>query len=314
MVFVMPELPEVETVRRALEPEMVGVVFDRVICNRKNLRFEFPRKFVTRLEGTHVDALTRRGKYMLAELSSGETLIMHLGMSGRFTVMHEQSETAGEYDHHQETKPAHDHVIFQMGARSKKNQQKASSKAKATKGRPPRAKPTRARIVYNDPRRFGFMDLVKTQALETCKHFAGMGPEPLGNEFSGAYLAESLNGRKSPIKQALLDQRIVAGLGNIYVCEALFRAGISPKRQSGRIADARLEALVVEVRQVLRDAIHAGGSSLKDFASSDGSPGYFQHDFQIYGREGEPCRKCDASVRRIVQGGRSTFYCQSCQR
>lgn len=304
----MPELPEVETVRRALEPEMVGAVFEAVTCNRKDLRFPFPKRFKQRLEGGCVKALSRRGKYMLAEISTDETLIMHLGMSGRFTVLRDQVEKSGSYYHEQATRPAHDHVIFQIGSNNRVTPQGAKRGAKGGQGA------VSVKIVYNDPRRFGFMDLVKTDALESCKHFAAMGPEPLGNEFSGAYLAESLEGRKSPIKQALLDQRIVAGLGNIYVCEALFRTGISPKRQSGRIATSRLEGLVVEIRQVLRDAIKSGGSSLKDFASSDGSPGYFQHDFQIYGREGEACRSCGSPVRRIVQGGRSTFYCPRCQK
>jgi len=290
----MPELPEVETVRRALAPVMEGAVFERVICNRKNLRFDFPTQFSQRLKNARVKGLSRRGKYMLAALSSDEVLIMHLGMSGRFTVYGETGETPGDFHHAQKTKPVHDHVIFEMRSQ--------------TSG------PSPSRIVYNDPRRFGFMDLVPLQELEDCRHFQHMGPEPLGNRFSEDVLFEALIGKKTPIKQALLDQRNIAGLGNIYVCEALFRSGISPKRAAGRISRDRISRLTTEIRRVLEEAIEAGGASLKDFASSDGSPGYFQHDFQIYDREGQPCRRCKANIRRIVQAGRSSFYCASCQK
>jgi len=290
----MPELPEVETVRRALEPVMVGAHFDRVSCNRPNLRFAFPEGFVSRLTNARVEALTRRGKYMLAALSSDETLIMHLGMSGRFNVMRQGKEVPGKFHHEQCIKPIHDHVEFQMGISGRKA--------------------SKVQIVYNDPRRFGFMDLVKSGELETCRHFVKMGPEPLGNGFSEAVLKEAFAGRAVPVKQALLDQQNVAGLGNIYVCEALFRAGISPKRKAGNISGARISLLVCEIRNVLEEAIEAGGSSLKDFVSSDGSPGYFQHNFCIYGRENEACRKCERAIHRIIQGGRSTFYCPQCQR
>ena len=285
----MPELPEVETVKRALAPEMEGYVFEGVKCNRKNLRFDFPKQFAKRLTGSKVSGLARRGKYMLADLSSNETLVMHLGMSGRFSVLRPHySNKPGDFHHDSETNPKHDHVLMDMS--------------------------NGVRVVYNDPRRFGFMDLVKTDELEICRHFKGMGPEPLSNGFNDQALIDAFSGRSAPVKQALLDQRHVAGLGNIYVCEALFRAGISPSRKAGNISAPRISRLVREIRLVLEEAIEAGGSSLKDFASSDGSPGYFQHDFRIYGREGEDCRGCNRTIKRITQGGRSTFYCGTCQR
>lgn len=321
----MPELPEVETVRRALAPHMQGSRFIKVIQNRKNLRFDFPKNFKGRLEGQTVQSLDRRGKYMIAGLSSGESLIMHLGMSGRFSVIEEPGKAEGKkpkksglaaavsksadpeevkVHYGGGAKAAHDHAIFTMGPAGlpHKTQHNPTTKQDAVK------------IVYNDTRRFGFMDLVDSATLDECRHFAGMGPEPLGNEFNGDVLYEQLKGRKTPIKQALLDQRVVAGLGNIYVCEALFRTGISPKRLAGQVSRPRIEALTTQIRQVLQDAIEAGGSSLRDFASTDGSSGYFQHDFQIYGRQNEPCRQCEGTIVKIVQGGRSTFYCRRCQR
>lgn len=272
----MPELPEVETVCRGLAPHMEGASFKSVILARKDLRFAFPRGFVKRLEGTKVEAMNRRAKYVLVTLSSGETLIMHLGMSGSYKVDEEPVK--------------HEHVRFIM-----------------SNGR---------EIGYVDPRRFGFMDLAKTATLHEHKFFAKMGIEPLGNELSGAKLSELFEGKKAPIKAALLDQSLVAGLGNIYVCEALFRSGISPKRLAKTIGGKRAERLAPVIRDVLQEAVAAGGSTLKDHAQVDGELGYFQHQFQVYGREGEPCvnETCGAPVKRIVQSGRSTFYCSNCQR
>ena len=290
----MPELPEVETVRRGLEPVMEGARFVKVEQRRPNLRFPFPERFVERLVGWRVAALDRRAKYLLIHLTSGETLIIHLGMSGRCFV--EQIGKTGQpraaaFQHQVNNLTAHDHVVFHLSGPAGK-----------------------FKVTYNDARRFGFMDLVATDALEQCKHFARMGPEPLGNHFSASTLNASLKGKKTPIKQALLDQRVVAGLGNIYVCEALFRAGISPRRQSHSIAGKRAVRLVPEIRDILTEAIRAGGSSLKDHAGIDGELGYFQHTFQVYDREGEPCLVCAKPVKRLVQSGRSTFYCSACQR
>lgn len=272
----MPELPEVETVCRGLAPHMEGVRFARVELRRKDLRFPFPKRFAARLEGATVEAMHRRAKYILVSLSTGETLIMHLGMSGRFTV--------------DEAEIPHEHVRFTM-----------------SNGR---------QIGYGDPRRFGFMDLAKSATLAEHKFFVKMGIEPLGNELSGAKLAELFEGKKTPIKAALLDQRLIAGLGNIYVCEALYRSGISPKRLAKSVTGQRAERLAPVIRDVLTEAVAAGGSTLKDYAQVDGELGYFQHRFQVYGREGEPCinESCGAPIKRIVQSGRSTFYCSNCQR
>ncbi|MEZ5917163.1 MAG: bifunctional DNA-formamidopyrimidine glycosylase/DNA-(apurinic or apyrimidinic site) lyase [Parvularculaceae bacterium] len=288
----MPELPEVETVRRGLAPAMERARFDSVRTARGDLRFAFPKDFTSRLEGATVEALGRRGKYLTAGLSTGETLIMHLGMSGRFTVSAgDGAARPGEFYDSTPTNPAHDHVEFLLSGPA-----------------------GRARIVYNDPRRFGFMDLAATAGLASCRHFAGMGPEPLCNEFSAAGLSAALKGRASPIKAALLDQSVVAGLGNIYVCEALFRARVSPRRKAASVAGGRAERLAPAIRDILTEAIAAGGSSLKDFAASDGALGYFQHRFSVYDRAGAGCTACGAPIRRIVQSGRSTFYCGVCQR
>ncbi|PQA88680.1 bifunctional DNA-formamidopyrimidine glycosylase/DNA-(apurinic or apyrimidinic site) lyase [Hyphococcus luteus] len=286
----MPELPEVETVRRGLAPVMEGAVIADIEVRRPDLRFPLPSDFAARLTGRRVDSLDRRGKYLIAHLSSGESLIMHLGMSGRFAIEETGRFRPGGFALAQACNPKHDHVLFRMeGARP-------------------------ARVTYNDPRRFGFMDIAAPGALETCRHFKGMGPEPLSNGFSPAVLKAALKAKAAPIKAALLDQRVVAGLGNIYVCEALFRAGISPRRKAASVAGKRSDRLYGEIVAVLNDAIEAGGSSLRDFAAADGALGYFQHRFDVYDREGEQCRQCDTPVRRLVQSGRSTFFCPSCQR
>lgn len=286
----MPELPEVETVRRGLAPVMEGAVFARVATRRKDLRFAFPEHFVGRLAGQRVETLDRRGKYLIARLSSSESLIIHLGMTGRFTIEEEVSARPGAFVHAQDCDPKHDHVVFELNG------------------------PRPARVTYNDPRRFGFMDIAPAGGLEASPHFARMGPEPLGNGFSPAVLKSALKGKTAPIKTALLDQRIVAGLGNIYVCEALFRAGVSPRRKAASVAGKRSDRLYCEIIAVLREAIDAGGSTLRDFAAADGALGYFQHRFDVYDREGGECRVCDTSIRRIVQSGRSTFFCPKCQR
>lgn len=286
----MPELPEVEIVRRGLASAMEGNRFARAELRRADLRYPLPDNFARRLEGASVDALARRGKYLIAHLSSGECLIMHLGMSGRFVIDTGARKQPWAFARAKDCDPRHDHVIFIMdGAR-------------------------RARIAFNDPRRFGLMDLVATKALEECRHFKDMGPEPFSNAFSAAGLKDALRHRKTLIKAALLDQRVVAGLGNIYACEALYRARISPRRLAASVAGLRSERLYRAILEVLREAIDAGGSTLRDFASAEGGLGYFQHRFAVYDREREPCRRCATSVRRLVQGGRSTFFCPLCQR
>ena len=285
----MPELPEVETVRRGLQPVLEGAKLTRVRQNRPDLRFPFPDRFVERLEGATVERIARRAKYLLMPLSTGETWVTHLGMTGRFTL---DGRQLGEFEELAPIAGKHEH--FSACAN----------------------KDGRTRIGFADARRFGFMGLIATAEVEAHPWFAGLGPEPLGNGFSGAHLAEAFAGKKQNIKVSLLDQRIVAGLGNIYVCEALHRARISPLVAAGAVSRPRLERLATEVREVLNDAIAAGGSTLRDFANAEGGQGYFQHRFDVYGREGEPCRGegCTGVVRRIVQGGRSTFYCPTCQR
>lgn len=277
----MPELPEVETVRRGLAPVMEGFKFQSVTLNRPDLRFPFDPDFIKRIQGQTLTALTRRAKFLQAELSSGERLFMHLGMSGRFTI--EDTATA-RFVNSPAPHPKHDHVIFQMSSGHK--------------------------ITFNDPRRFGFMELVAPNAPYRLDD---LGPEPLGNSFHAPALRAALKGKKSKIKAALLDQRVVAGLGNIYVCEALFRAKISPRRAAGRLTVAQTQALTGHIKDVLTEAIQAGGSSLKDFAATDGALGYFQHNFLVYGREGQPCPLCETPITRLVQSGRSSFFCQSCQ-
>ncbi|WP_170428381.1 bifunctional DNA-formamidopyrimidine glycosylase/DNA-(apurinic or apyrimidinic site) lyase [Ruegeria arenilitoris] len=283
----MPELPEVETVRRGLSPAMEGVVIERADVNRPDLRWPFPERMAERLTGQRVDRLRRRSKYILADLSSGETLLVHLGMSGRMTI---SGDPLGQFVHDHPMPEKHDHVVFHMS--------------------------NGARVTFNDPRRFGAMDLLPTATAEDHKLLSVLGPEPLGNDFHEQHLVDAFKGKKTPVKSALLDQGIVAGLGNIYVCEALYRAGVSPRRKAGQISASRFAALVPIIRQVLQDAIEAGGSSLRDFRQADGELGYFQHSFDVYGREGEPCRTegCGALIKRITQSGRSSFYCAQCQR
>jgi formamidopyrimidine-DNA glycosylase len=283
----MPELPEVETVRRGLEPVLTGRRIARAEVRRPDLRWPLPGRMAERLTGARVARLRRRSKYILADLDTGETLLVHLGMSGRVLV-----EGAGTavFHHAPATQPAHDHVVLHMEGG--------------------------ATVTYNDARRFGAMDLMATGTEEGHRLLAGIGPEPLGNAFDEPYLLARLKGRNTPIKAALLDQRLVAGLGNIYVCEVLHRTGISPVRKAGRIGPARAASLVPAIRAVLREAIEAGGSSLRDYRQADGELGYFQHAFRVYGREGAPCPRpgCGGTVRRIVQSGRSSFYCATCQR
>ncbi len=276
----MPELPEVETVRRGLLPVLEGRVIERATIRREGLRWPFPERMGARLTGARVTALRRRSKYILADLSIGETLLLHLGMSGRLLISTPPHPPLEK----------HDHVALDIEGG--------------------------VRVVFNDARRFGMMDLVASDAAASHRLLAALGPEPLGNGFHEAGLAAALAGRKSAIKTALLDQRIVAGLGNIYVCEALFRAAIHPGRQAGRIGAARIARLVRAIRDVLAEAIAAGGSTLSDYRQADGELGYFQHAFQVYGREGAPCTRpgCGGTIRRIAQGGRSTFYCPQCQR
>ena len=285
----MPELPEVETVRRGLEPALKGARLTRVEARRPDLRFPLPEGFVQRLTGAVVLDLTRRAKYLLAPLDRGDTLVMHLGMTGRFEIEGaDREERPGVFHYAVPADPKHAHVVFETDA-----------------GR---------RITFFDPRRFGFMDLIPTEAVEAHPWFAKMGPEPLGPDFDASVLAAALKGRKQSPKTLLLDQRVVAGLGNIYVCEALFRARISPLKPAGSITKARLAALVDAIKAVLAEAVEAGGSSISDYAGADGALGYFQHSFRVYGREGEPCLDgCEGVVERIVQGGRSTFYCPRCQ-
>ncbi len=281
----MPELPEVETVRRGLQPHLEGQRIVRAEMRRPDLRWPMPVDLVQVLTGATVVALRRRSKYLLADLDRGGTLLMHLGMSGRLLV-----EDAGLAGFHRDPSiiARHDHVVL-------------TTEAGTT-------------ITFNDARRFGMIDLIRDGASHPLLDH--LGPEPLESGFSAAYLSGRLAGRRAPVKQALLDQRIVAGLGNIYVNEALWRAGIDPRRAAGRIGAARLDALAGHIRDVLHEAIAAGGSSLRDHRQASGELGYFQHSFAVYDREGQPCPKpgCGGAIRRVVQSGRSSFYCPSCQR
>lgn len=276
----MPELPEVETIRRGLAAKLEGRRLARVELRRPDLRIPFPPDFVARLEGRRVEHVGRRAKYLLFHLDDGTVLIAHLGMSGRMLVTPAPAPQAGP----------HDHVLIETDDGTA--------------------------VTYQDHRRFGLMTLCDETGLEAHPLLRDLGPEPLGNDFNGPGLSAALAGRRTPIKAALLDQRIVAGIGNIYACEALYRARISPRRLARSVAGARAERLAVAVRAVLQDAIAAGGSSLRDYVQADGELGYFQHAWAVYGREGEPCPDCacGGAVRRIAQGGRSTFYCPARQR
>jgi formamidopyrimidine-DNA glycosylase len=295
----MPELPEVETVRRGLQPVMEGARIMAVEARRPDLRFPFPERFVERLQGRRITALGRRAKYLTMHLDDGPLLICHLGMSGSFRIEQANgTDMPGDFHHERSKAEAHDHVVFHLEP----------------------ALGGEARVVFNDPRRFGFMLFGEGTAGEHPM-LKDLGIEPTGNALDGPLLASLFEGRKTPLKAALLDQRLIAGLGNIYVSEALWRAGLLPTRAAGTIsgtgrkAREQSEKLAVAVRSVIADAIAAGGSSLKDYVHTDGSLGYFQHSFAVYDREGEACSKpgCGGHIERIVQSGRSTFYCRSCQ-
>jgi len=293
----MPELPEVETVRRGLAPVMEGARFVEVVANRGDLRWPLPKDFVQRLKGQTVSGLGRRAKYLLADLSSGDVLVMHLGMSGSFRVEQDSGMvTPGAYYHDRSNDLAHDHVVFRMSSG--------------------------ATIRFNDPRRFGSMKLVPRTKLDEEPLLRALGPEPLGNEFDAAMLAAACRAKNTSLKAALLDQTVVAGLGNIYVCEAFSRALLSPKRKASTIANRngtpndRAVRLIDAIKKVLQEAIEAGGSSLRDHRRTDGELGDFQHNFRVYDRAGKPCPtpRCNGTIRRMVQGGRSTFFCPVCQR
>jgi formamidopyrimidine-DNA glycosylase len=281
----MPELPEVETVRRGLAPHLVGARLAKVTQNRPDLRFPLPERFAARLTGALIEKLERRAKYLLATLDTGETLVAHLGMTGRFTVGDQQP---GRFHNQAGGVEKHTHLVFETD---------------------------RGRIIaFNDARRFGYMDLIPTATLAVHPWFKGLGPEPLGDEFNAEALTAAIEGKKQNIKVTLLDQRIVAGLGNIYVSEALFRAGIDPRRAAGALKPREIGKLVTAVKAVLIEAVEAGGSTLRDYRSADGELGYFQHRFRVYGREGEACPGAACgTIERIVQGGRSTFFCPKCQ-
>ncbi len=293
----MPELPEVETVRLGLAPVMEGASIDKVELRRPDLRTAFPPDFARRLKGRKIVSLGRRAKYLLADLDSGDVLVMHLGMSGSFRIEADgKAAIAGTYYHPRSERRSHDHVVFHLS--------------------------NGATVVFNDPRRFGLMDLVPRADLEASKHFHAMGIEPLGNVLDGGTLATLFAGRSAPLKSVLMDQRLVAGLGNIYVCEALWRSELSPVRKAGTLATKAgkpkpgADRLAVAIREVLQAAIAAGGSSLRDHRRTDGELGDFQHEFAVYDRESEPCLRpgCHGVIRRMVQAGRSTFYCPVCQR
>jgi formamidopyrimidine-DNA glycosylase len=301
----MPELPEVETVRRGLQPVMEGAKIVKAEVRRKDLRFPFQKDFVARLTGQTVTGLGRRAKYLLADLGSGDVLLMHLGMSGSFRVVEDDEQSLpGKFHHPRHEDRAHDHVVFHMSSG--------------------------ASVIFNDPRRFGYMKIIARKALADEPLLKGLGPEPLGNEFDAKMLAQSCANKKTSLKAALLDQRVVAGLGNIYVCEALYRSRLSPRRLAATLASKtgqrksvaggeptdHAKRLVNAIHAVLNQAIKAGGSSLRDHRQTSGELGYFQHSFQVYDREGERCQTagCSGIVRRFTQNGRSTFWCPKCQK
>jgi len=296
----MPELPEVETVKRGLAPSMEGRLLTRLELRRPDLRFPLPADFAARVEGRRIVSLSRRAKYLLIDLEDGLSILSHLGMSGSYRI-ERQDETGlpGQFHMARSRDEKHDHVIFHLDGPDGDS----------------------ARIIYNDPRRFGFMDLVERRNMDQHAAFAGLGPEPVGNALDADYLASRFKGKAQPLKSTLLDQRVIAGLGNIYVCEALWRAHLSPAKPAGALVSAEgrpvtaLEDLTFAIRTVIAEAIEAGGSSLRDHIQADGSLGYFQHSFNVYDREDEPCRTpgCHGTVQRMTQAGRSTFYCSVCQ-
>ena len=285
----MPELPEVETVMRGLSPFMEGAKIEDVKLRRKDLRIPFPKNMSKTLKGKKVHSLSRRAKYILVHLDDDLCLAIHLGMSGSVAIINDNEEYELQ---------KHDHVIFSLKTKKKKN----------------------VRIIYNDPRRFGMMFLFNEDEMHTHKAFAHLGPEPLGNEFSSDILAERLKGKNTSIKQALLDQRVVVGVGNIYACEALYDSGISPFKKASSLKGKKIELLAASIQKILRRAIEAGGSTLKDYRHADGSLGYFQHSFIVYDREGEVCvnsacaKAAKPCIKREVQSGRSTFYCSRTQK
>jgi formamidopyrimidine-DNA glycosylase len=292
----MPELPEVETVRRGLTPAMLGARIDKVELRRADIRFPFPPAFAKRLTGQRVVDVKRRAKYLLFQLDGGETLIAHLGMSGSFRMEKTEASTLGKFLHERSKDPKHDHVILVLD--------------------------NGWVVTYNDPRRFGFMDLAPTEAVEQHPRMRGLGAEPLAPEFDAVRLGALFVGSRAPLKSALLDQKRIAGLGNIYVCEALFRARLTPSRPASVLANARgaptkaAIAISEAIRAVLEEAVEAGGSTLRDHRQANGELGYFQHVFKVYDREGLPCvrERCRGTIARITQAGRSTFYCPKCQR
>jgi formamidopyrimidine-DNA glycosylase len=284
----MPELPEVETVMRGLRPAFEGRRIIAVETRRPDLRFPFPARFAERLTGRTIAALSRRAKYILADLDDAAVLILHLGMTGRFQVETDAaSRTPGEFYYDGPRDPTHDHVIFTLSGG--------------------------ARVTFNDVRRFGFMDLVPRAELSLHRSFKDLGVEPLGNALNGRLIRDLFDGRVTSMKAALMDQRNVAGLGNIYVCEALFRAGLHPEREAGSITRGEADTLATEIVAVLSEAVEAGGSTLRDFTHADGGQGAFQERFFVYDREGEPCAKCATPIERVVQQGRSTYFCPTCQ-
>lgn len=287
----MPELPEVETVRRGLQPVLEGGKIIKALTNRKDLRFPFPARLTDRLEGKTIIALSRRAKYLLFSLSDNLTLISHLGMSGSWRV---ENQTLGVDYYGKGKNPNHDHFILEVKTKTGEMQ----------------------RIIYNDPRRFGFLLLANSEQISKVPFLKKLGPEPIGNALSGDYLRACFKNKKAPLKTVLLDQSLIAGLGNIYVCESLWRAELSPTIAAALLADNKQKAdeLAGHIRAVINEAIEAGGSSLRDYVQADGSLGYFQHRFSVYGREGEKCPRCNGQIERLVQGGRSTFYCPSCQK
>jgi formamidopyrimidine-DNA glycosylase len=292
----MPELPEVETVRRGLAPAMLGARIDTVELRRADIRFPFPPSFAKRLTGQRIIDVQRRAKYLLFRMDGGETLIAHLGMSGSFRTEKTEVSTPGKFHHERSKHSKHDHVVLVLD--------------------------NGWVITYNDPRRFGFMDLASTEALQQHVRMRGLGVEPLAPEFDAVQLAALFAGARAPLKSALLDQKRIAGLGNIYACEALFRARLAPSRPASVLANARgaptkaATAISKAIRAVLEEAVKAGGSTLRDHRQANGELGYFQHVFKVYDREGLPCerRGCAGIIARITQAGRSTFYCPKCQR